>query len=124
MNHIRTVEYVVNIYWVSIVFASLFEVLWVIGLKYASSSLEWIGTISSIFMTFMLINFASQKIPVGTTYAVFVGLGTVGTFLSDIFLFGASFKTSTLVCLFLLLSGIIGLKTVTHQEESLFKGIK
>lgn len=120
----RTVKYVVNIHWVSIFLASLFEVLWVIGLKYASSFLEWIGTISSIFMTFMLINFASQKIPVGTTYAVFVGLGTVGTFLSDIFLFEASFKTPTLVCLFLLLSGIIGLKTVTHQEESLFKRIE
>lgn len=124
MNKIRTAECVVNRYWVSIVIASLFEILWVIGLKHASSPLEWTGTIGSIFMTFALINFASQKIPVGTTYAIFVGLGAVGTFLSDIFLFGTSFKTPTLVCLFLLLSGVIGLKMVTHKEESLFKGIK
>lgn len=121
----RTVECFMNMYWVSIVIASLFEVLWVIGLKYASTPpLEWVGTISSIFITFALISFASQKIPVGTTYAIFVGLGTAGTFLSDIFFFGVSFKTPTLVCLFLLLSGIIGLKIVTHKEESLFKGIK
>ena len=121
MKHIHSA---VNIYWLSIVIASFFEVLWVIGLKHASSLFEWLGTVCSIFFTFVLINFANKKIPVGTTYTVFVGLGTVGAFLSDILLFNATVKGVTLIFLFLLLIGIIGLKTVSQKEEKLSTGMK
>lgn len=113
-----------NIYWTIIVTASFFEVLWVIGLKHANSPLEWIGTIFGILITFVLLSFASKRIPIGTMYTVFVGLGTMGTFLSDALLFGLAIKTPTVLFLLLLLSGIIGLKIVTQKEETLSRGLK
>ena len=113
-----------NIYWTSIFIASLFEVLWVIGLKYADTLFEWICTICGIIITFVLISFASKKIPVGTNYAVFVGLGTMGTFLSDIFLFGAVIKISSIIFLALLLSSVTGLKVITQMEEKVSKKIE
>lgn len=113
-----------NIYWISIFIASFMEVLWVIGLKHADTLFEWICTIFGIIITFVLISFASKKVPLGTNYAVFVGLGTMGTFLSDIFLFGAVIKISSIIFLALLLSSVIGLKVVTQMEEKVSKKIE
>ncbi len=112
-----------NIYWSSIFIASLFEVIWVIGLKHADTLFEWACTICGMIITFVLISFASKKIPVGTNYAVFVGLGTMGTFLSDILIFGADIKTPSIAFLLLLLSSVIGLKIVTQKEEKVPKKI-
>lgn len=69
--------------WISIVVAAVFEVTWVVGLKYASTPLEWIGTAGAIGLSFYLMIKAGEKIPVGTVYAVFVGLGTIGTVCVD-----------------------------------------
>jgi paired small multidrug resistance pump len=59
---------------------------------------------------------AGRKLPVGTVYAVFVGMGTAGTVLSEILFFGESFKLSKTLLIFLLLSGVIGLKLVTDDK--------
>jgi paired small multidrug resistance pump len=59
---------------------------------------------------------AGRKLPVGTVYAVFVGLGTAGTVLSEIIFFGEPFKVEKIILILLLLAGVIGLKLVTKDE--------
>lgn len=101
--------------WLTVFFAAFFEVFWVIGLKHATSILEWIGTGISIFISFYFMIMAGKKLPVGTVYAVFVGMGTAGTVMSDIIFFGEPFKIEKIIFILLLLVGVIGLKLVTKD---------
>ena len=59
---------------------------------------------------------AGRKLPVGTVYAVFVGLGTAGTVFSEILFFGEPFKVRKILLILLLLAGVIGLKLVTKDK--------
>lgn len=72
-----------NTNWVKVVVAAFFEVFWVIGLKHADDFWAWTGTVIVIIVSFYLMIMAGSKLPVGTVYAVFVGLGTAGTVFSD-----------------------------------------
>ncbi len=102
-------------YWLRILVASFFEVAWVVGLKHADSVLEWMGTIISIIISFTVLIKASNHLPVGTVYAVFVGLGTVGTVILDIILFDQSASVMKLGLIGVLLMGVIGLKLVSGE---------
>lgn len=103
--------------WLKVLVAAFFEVGWVIGLKHADHALEWAGTAAAIFISFYLLIMAGNKLPVGTAYAVFVGLGTAGTVLSDILLFGEPVKVEKLILIAILLVGVAGLKLVTDEAE-------
>ncbi|KKB38289.1 DMT family transporter [Bacillus thermotolerans] len=103
--------------WLKVLVAAFFEVGWVIGLKHADHALEWAGTAAAIFISFYLLIMAGNKLPVGTVYAVFVGLGTAGTVLSDILLFGEPVKVEKLILIAILLVGVAGLKLVTDEAE-------
>lgn len=102
--------------WIKVFVAALFEVLWVIGLKHADDFWTWIGTIIAIIISFYVMIMAGRKLPVGTVYAVFVGLGTAGTVLSEILFFGEPFKTEKVLLILLLIAGVIGLKLVTKSK--------
>ncbi|MGM7636935.1 DMT family transporter [Bacillus sp. Hm123] len=104
--------------WLKIFIAAFFEVFWVIGLKHADSFWTWAGTLISIFISFYMMIMAGKKLPVGTVYAVFVGLGTAGTVLSEILFFGEPVKIAKLLLILVLLIGVIGLKLVTKSEHS------
>jgi paired small multidrug resistance pump len=104
--------------WLKVFAAAFFEVFWVIGLKHADSALEWIGTIISIVISFYVLIMAGKNLPVGTVYAVFVGLGTAGTVAADILFFNEPFKVVKLLLILLLLIGVIGLKLVTNDKEA------
>ncbi|MFG6117430.1 DMT family transporter [Halobacillus sp. MO56] len=99
--------------WLKVVLAAGFEVGWVIGLKHADSALEWTATVIAMVVSFYYLVTAGRTLPVGTVYAVFVGLGTAGTVLSEILFFGVPFQLSKVLWIGLLLVGIIGLKVVT-----------
>ncbi|MEK5235662.1 multidrug efflux SMR transporter [Paenibacillus sp. FSL L8-0470] len=103
--------------WIKIAGAACFEVVWVIGLKHASAPWEWLVTAVAIIISFYTIISASSKLPVGTVYSVFVGLGTAGTVLADILWFGEPFKPLKLVLVLILLAGVIGLKLVTGDSK-------
>lgn len=111
-----------NAQWLKVFIAAFFEVFWVIGLKHAGTPLEWAGTIISIVVSFYMMIHAGKTLPVGTVYAVFVGLGTVGTVFSEIVFFGEPFKLAKLVLIVILLIGVIGLKMVTKPHSSDEKG--
>ncbi len=106
-----------NKQWLSVVIAAFFEVGWVIGLKHAGSVLEWMGTAIAIFVSFYLLIRAGESLPVGTVYAIFVGLGTAGTVCADSLLFGEPWKLAKILCIVVLLAGVVGLKLVTGDSE-------
>ncbi len=106
-----------NRYWLSIFIATFFEVIWVIGLKYSSSIQEWIATILCIGITFILITFANKRLPIGTTYTVFTGVGTVGTILVDIVFFGEEITAIKVFFILMLITGVVGLKFLTSNDD-------
>ncbi|GFR37957.1 multidrug resistance protein YkkC [Insulibacter thermoxylanivorax] len=103
--------------WLKIIIAAAFEVVWVIGLKHADDVLSWIVTIIAIVISFYALIAAGKYLPVGTVYAVFVGLGTAGTVLSEILFFDEPVDIVKLLLIGTLLIGVIGLKLVTSNEE-------
>jgi len=105
----------VNTNWLKVLVAAFFEVFWVIGLKHADDYWTWAGTVISIIISFYLMIMAGRKLPVGTVYAVFVGLGTAGTVISEIIFFEEPFKMSKILLILLLLIGVVGLKLVTKD---------
>jgi paired small multidrug resistance pump len=109
--------------WLSVVIAAVFEVGWVIGLKHADSGLEWVGTAIAIFVSFYLMIKATRTLPVGTVYAVFVGLGTAGTVIAEILLFDAEVQALKMVLIALLLLGVIGLKLLSKDKKKEAKGV-
>ncbi|WP_163970505.1 DMT family transporter [Oceanobacillus halotolerans] len=104
--------------WIYVFLAAVVEVFWVIGLKYADSWLEWIGTIISIVFSFYLVIKACEHIPSGTVYAVFTGLGAASIVLLDFLIFDASFSIAKLVFISLIIIGVIGIKITTKEVVS------
>jgi len=99
--------------WVILVLAGLFEVAWAIGLKYTDGFTRlWpsIGTGAAMVISLGLLGLAMKSLPVGTSYAVWVGVGAVGTAILGIVLLGEPANAGRLVSLGLIVAGIVGLK--------------
>jgi paired small multidrug resistance pump len=111
-----------NSNWIKVFMAAFFEVFWVIGLKHSDSVWEWAGTAVCIAVSFYMMIMAGRTLPVGTVYAVFVGMGTAGTVFTEVVFFGEPFKVTKILLILLLLIGVIGLKMVTKDSEQPAKG--
>lgn len=99
--------------WVILIIAGLFEVSWAIGLKYTEGFTRlWptVGTVLSMIVSLWLLGIAMKSLPLGTAYAVWVGVGAVGTAILGIILLGESANFWRLFSLGLIVAGIIGLK--------------
>ena len=99
--------------WVQLFFAGLFEVGWAVGLKYTEGfSKLWpsVWTVAAMAVSFWLLASALRTLPVGTAYAVWTGIGAVGTAILGIVLFGESRETLRLLSILLIVAGIAGLK--------------
>lgn len=103
--------------WFKVLLASIMEVGWVIGLKYAENPLEIFVTLVLIVLSNALLINAGRFLSVGTAYAVFVGLGTVGTVIADIFMFGNAMSLSQVLFVLCILFGAIGLQLSSVQNE-------
>lgn len=103
--------------WLKVMIAGGFEVGWVVGLKHSTSIVEWGLTLVAIFLSFYLMISASEVLPVGTVYAVFVGIGTTGTVLLDALVFGQALSLAKVGLIVILLIGVVGLKLVTSEEK-------
>jgi paired small multidrug resistance pump len=104
--------------WIFIFIGVLFEVIWVIGFKHADDLVSWGATVVSLMISFYLVMTASTKLPVGTVYAVFTGLGTAGTVLAEMALFDEPVKLAKLLLIAVLLVGVLGLKLVGGSSDS------
>lgn len=102
--------------WKFVFGAAFFEILWVIGLKHSSNWESWIGTIIAIFISTYLLICATNRLPVSTVYAVFTGIGTMGTVLAEIIIFEEPFSWIKLFLILLLLAGVGGLKMVKNED--------
>jgi len=100
-------------HWIILFIAGLFEVGWAIGLKYTEGFTKlWptVFTIASIIISMGLLGHTLKFLPVGTAYAVWTGIGAVGTAILGIILFGESKEFIRVFFIFLIVVGIIGLK--------------
>ena len=99
--------------WIILVIAGLFEIGWAIGLKYTHGFTRlWpsVGTALSMLVSVVLLGLAMRDLPVGTAYAVWTGIGAVGTVILGIALFNDPANAARLVCVGLIVAGILGLK--------------
>ncbi|ADU65023.1 quaternary ammonium compound efflux SMR transporter SugE [Desulfurispirillum indicum] len=102
--------------WIILAIAGLFEVAWAIGLKYTEGfSRLWptVGTVLAMAVSLWLLGVAMKSLPVGTAYAIWVGVGAVGTVILGIVLFGEPVNVARLISVALIIAGIIGLKLAT-----------
>jgi paired small multidrug resistance pump len=104
-------------HWLTVVLGAIFEVSWVVGFKHATTPWEWLVTGIAVYLSFYFLIRASRHIPAGTAYAVFVGLGTLGTTSVGILAFGEPISLAKVGLIILLLIGIGGLQVTT-------KGVK
>ncbi|UVL82615.1 quaternary ammonium compound efflux SMR transporter SugE [Pseudomonas sp. B21-028] len=99
--------------WIILFFAGLFEVGWAVGLKYTdgfSRPLPTALTIAAMAISLGLLGLAMKELPLGTAYAIWTGVGAVGTVIAGIILFGESMALVRLVSVALIIAGLIGLK--------------
>lgn len=106
-------------YWIILFIAGLFEVAWAVGLKYTEGFTKLIPsvfTIVSMIISMGLLAYAVKHIPVGTAYAVWTGIGAVGTAILGIILFNESKELVRIFFIFLIIVGIVGLKIFSGSE--------
>jgi quaternary ammonium compound-resistance protein SugE len=102
--------------WLILLVAGLFEIGWAIGLKYTDGfTRPWpsVGTVVAMAASLFLLGVAMKSLPVGTAYAVWVGVGAVGTLILGIVLFDEPANAARLLSAGLILAGLVGLKLST-----------
>ncbi len=102
--------------WIILVIAGLFEAGWVIGLKYTEGFTRlWptVWTVLTMTISLWLLGIAMKSLPVGTAYAIWVGVGAVGTVALGIVLFGEPANAVRIISVALIIAGIVGLKFAT-----------
>lgn len=99
--------------WIILFFAGLFEVAWAVGLKYTEGftrPLPTLLTVAAMLVSLGLLGLAMKQLPLGTAYAVWTGVGAVGTVIAGILLFGESVALLRLASVTLIVTGLVGLK--------------
>ncbi|QED46232.1 DMT family transporter [Cytobacillus dafuensis] len=103
--------------WFYVFLTCFFELIWVYGFNVANSWWHWVIIIGIILIDFHFLPKACENLPTGTVYAVFAGVGTIGTVLMDVFLFGESFSLGKVLFIVILIVGVIGLNIADNKEE-------
>jgi quaternary ammonium compound-resistance protein SugE len=99
--------------WFILIVAGLFEIGWAVGLKYTEGFTRlWpsVWTVAAMIISLGLLGLALKSLPVGTAYAIWVGVGAVGTAVVGVLLLGEALTVAKVVCLVLIVAGIVGLK--------------
>jgi quaternary ammonium compound-resistance protein SugE len=101
--------------WILLTLAGLFEIGWAIGLKYTDGFTKLVPTVltaGSMVISIVLLGLAVKTLPMGTAYAIWTGIGTVGTVILGIVLFAEPVTAMRIGCIALIVAGILGLKFV------------
>ncbi|MDF2890124.1 MAG: putative small multidrug resistance protein [Clostridia bacterium] len=102
--------------WFYLAIAGIFEVGWAIGLKYSqgfTKTLPSILTIIGMVASFYFLSLSLKSLPIGTAYAIWTGIGTIGTVLLGIILFKEPINVMRMVCIVFIVSGVIGLRRIS-----------
>lgn len=110
--------------WLFVALTCLFELIWVYGFNTAQTWWEWGLVIAIILTDFLILPKACATLPTGTVYAIFSGVGTIGTVTMDYFLFGGRFNGIMLLFIAIIIIGVIGLNLADNRndEEEMTKG--
>ncbi len=103
--------------WIILLIAGLFEISWAIGLKLSHGFTQPVATVITIICmvaSFYFLALALKSLPLGTAYAIWTGIGTLGTVILGIILFKEPVTALRLLCIGLIVCGITGLKLITH----------
>ncbi|MDK2977695.1 MAG: quaternary ammonium compound-resistance protein SugE [Bacteroidales bacterium] len=103
--------------WVYLLIAGIFEISWAIGMKYTHGFTRFwpvVFTLVSMFLSVYLLSLATKTIPIGTAYAVWTGIGIVGTSVLGIFLFNEPVEVLRIVFIVMILVAIVGLKVISR----------
>jgi quaternary ammonium compound-resistance protein SugE len=103
-------------YWALLFIAGILEIGWAVGLKYTEGFTRlWpsVGTIAAMVVSMYLLALAARGLPIGTAYAVWTGIGAVGTAIFGMILFDEPRDWMRLLCIVLIISGVLGLKLVS-----------
>lgn len=103
-------------YWILLVAAGVLEIGWAIGLKYTDGfTRPWpsVGTIAAMIVSIYLLALAARGLPIGTAYAVWTGIGAAGTAILGMVLFNEPKDAPRLMCIFLIVAGVLGLKLLS-----------
>jgi quaternary ammonium compound-resistance protein SugE len=106
--------------WFHLIIAGLLEVAWAVGLKQTAGWTRlWPSLITVVLMiaSFFFLSLALRTLPLGTSYAIWTGIGAVGTALIGIFIFDEPRTAARLVCILLIVSGIVGLKLASSPQS-------
>ncbi len=107
--------------WTYLFLAGVTEVVWAVGLKYSQGFTRlWpsVGTVAGMIASFWLLAVALRMIPLGTAYAVWTGIGAVGTAICGMILFDEPRNAARLGCILLIVVGIVGLKLLSPSPAS------
>ncbi|MBL8524378.1 MAG: quaternary ammonium compound efflux SMR transporter SugE [Betaproteobacteria bacterium] len=107
--------------WVLLILAGAFEIVWAVGLKYTDGFTKPLAstvTIAGMVISVWLLSLALKTIPLGTGYAIWTGIGAVGTAVAGMILFGESRAVIRLVCIAMIVAGIVGLKIFSDASAS------
>ena len=107
-----------NMAWIILVLAGLLEIGWAIGLKYSAGFtrlLPSVLTVVSMLGSVVMLGLALRTLPLGTAYAIWTGIGTVGTAIFGIMVLGEPASAARIACIALIVSGILGLKLLSPQ---------
>lgn len=99
--------------WIWVAVAGLFEVGWAVGLKLSDGFRRpWISafTVTGMILSFLILSQGMRKLPVGTAYAVWTGIGSAGTAIIGMWLLGEPRSAARLACLVMIIAGILGLR--------------
>lgn len=104
--------------WIFLVVAGILETFWAVCLKYSNGftkPLPSVLTVAGMIASFYFLSLSLRHLPLGTAYAVWTGIGTVGTFLLGIILFRESVGIPQILCVGLIVAGIVGLRLLSPQ---------
>ncbi|GAA0116356.1 MULTISPECIES: DMT family transporter [Clostridium] len=104
--------------WLFLVLAGLFEVGWALGLKYSEGFTKFMPsafTVLGMIASFYFLSLSLKNLPLGTAYAIWTGIGTVGTVILGIILFKEPISITRLICIGFIVIGIVGLKLVSSH---------
>lgn len=99
--------------WIILLLAGLFEIGWAVGLKYSdgfTQPLPTLLTVSAMIISVALLGLAMKELPLGTAYAIWTGVGAVGTVIAGVILFGEAVTPIRLASVVLIVCGLLGLK--------------
>ena len=105
--------------WLCLIIAGCLEVVWALGIKYTegfSKPVPSVLTVGAMIASVWLLAIALKSIPVGTGYAVWVGIGAVGAAIGGVMLFGESKSLPRITCILLIVAGVVGLKLFSESE--------